>query len=117
MTVQDQDIRTEEELKRQLFYLQALHDVGREMAPLQDVRTILEVSAMSVAGTMGASMALVLLQEGESPQAETVFAMGLEPDARAALENLIPEHTGEAVRMLVGCCSSSLDRELSRVAE
>ena len=110
-----------EELRRQLFHLQALHDIGREIAPLQDVRAILRVAALSVVGTLGTSAVVVLLDEGPAfgSGAETVFSMGLGVDDQTALRAAWQDRADQAgqqslVRTLSGSGDDSWDAALWR---
>ena len=78
------------EIHRRLFYLQTLHDVSREIVPLQDVRTILKVSAMTLTGALGSPMAVALVQESGDALPQTAFALGLDAGASAGLVRDVP---------------------------
>ena len=93
-TAQTREDGTAADLRRRLFHLQMLHDISREIAPLHDTRSILRVSALTVAGTMGTSLIVALLATPRDPCPEIVFEMGLGADGRAALENLRRQNSG-----------------------
>ncbi|MBI4530726.1 MAG: adenylate/guanylate cyclase domain-containing protein [Candidatus Latescibacteria bacterium] len=43
----------EQQLERRIFHLETLHEIGREIYPLREVRAILRTAAMMICGTFG----------------------------------------------------------------
>jgi len=76
----------ERELQRRLFHLQTLHDVSREIAPLQDMPAILKVAAMTLAGVLGASTAITLSRAATAATPQVSFSLGLDPHLSSGLE-------------------------------
>ncbi len=70
----------ERELERRLFHLQALYDINREIAPLQDIPQILRVAAMTLAGVLGASTAAALSRATATAAVQAHFSLGLDRD-------------------------------------
>ena len=83
---------TEEALQHRLFELQALHDVAREIASLQDVRAILREAALTLAGTLGTRLAVGALINRQTRCLERVFDMGLVPGAQVQLDEVLVEY-------------------------
>ena len=86
-----QDQPTEEALERRLFELQALHDVAREIAPLQVPAAIVREAALTVAGTLGTQLALGVLSNRQTRCLERSFDMGLAPQAQVELDQLLAD--------------------------
>ncbi|MBT4499841.1 MAG: sigma-54-dependent Fis family transcriptional regulator [Gemmatimonadetes bacterium] len=78
--------QVERELEHRLFHLQTLYDVSREIVPLQDVQSILKVAAMTLAGVLGASTAVVLRCTENTAVPKVSFSLGLDSTLGSNLE-------------------------------
>jgi len=115
----DQEFQTARELKRRIYYLQVLHDVNRELGPLLDLRVILKVASMTLAGALGTADAMALLQESREGGIEVILPTSLETNSRQVLESLFRDGMGVleqdgAVRVLTEHSDSILDRKLGQ---
>ena len=117
MATSNPDPETEHELRLQLFYLKALHEVVREITPLQDVQQMLRVSAMTMAGTVATGLGVALLQHPTQAAGRMVYGMGAKPPAQATLEGIDlasqrEEGTEGKVRRLSGSADTLVDQSL-----
>ncbi|NKB66161.1 MAG: AAA domain-containing protein [Candidatus Latescibacteria bacterium] len=106
------DLAGDDDLQRRLFELQALHDISRDIDPLQAPTAILRVVGLTVAGTLGTPLTVGLWRPQVEAPLERVFSMGLadraQDDLVATLADTPQEQTGATVLRLTPTASEPL---------
>lgn len=83
---------TESALHRRLYELQALHDIAREIAPLQQVDAIVREAALTMVGTLGTQWGVAVLTTPAADKPQRVFDMGLPSHAREDLDGALDQY-------------------------